>query len=64
MCLRYKTVCMRGSPHVVRAEGLEPSSSFEHGHLKPERLPVSPRPQANDPIAAIERPICRCRGRR
>ena len=29
----------------VRAEGLEPSSSFEHGHLKPARLPISPRPQ-------------------
>jgi hypothetical protein len=27
-------------PHAsVRAEGLEPSSSFEHGHLKPARLP-------------------------
>ena len=31
---------------VVRAEGLEPSSSFEHGHLKPARLPISPRPHA------------------
>jgi DNA-binding transcriptional regulator of glucitol operon len=30
----------------VRAEGLEPSSSFEHGHLKPARLPISPRPHA------------------
>ena len=29
----------------VRAVGLEPTCSFEHGHLKPARKPISPRPQ-------------------
>jgi hypothetical protein len=28
----------------MRAEGLEPPSSFEHRHLKPACLPISPRP--------------------
>lgn len=32
----------------VRAEGLEPSSSFEQWHLKPSRLPISPRPRRGD----------------
>jgi DNA-binding transcriptional regulator of glucitol operon len=31
----------------VRAEGLEPSRSLKHGHLKPGCLPIPPRPQAH-----------------
>jgi integrase len=42
----------------VRAEGLEPSSSFEHGHLKPARLPISPRPRAQGSYRSARRPIC------
>ena len=29
----------------LRAEGLEPPSRFRHRHLKPARLPISPRPR-------------------
>ncbi len=29
----------------MRAEGLEPPRAFAHRHLKPARLPVSPRPR-------------------
>jgi hypothetical protein len=28
--------------------GFEPTCSFEHGHLKPARKPISPRPQSGD----------------
>lgn len=34
-----------GTRRDVRAEGLEPSSSSEHRHLKPACLPISPRPR-------------------
>ena len=37
----------------VRAVGLEPTSSFEHRHLKPACLPVSPRPQRADRTASV-----------
>lgn len=29
----------------MRAVGLEPTRSFEHGHLKPARQPIAPRPR-------------------
>ena len=43
----------------MRAVGLEPTRSLEHGHLKPACLPVSSRPQRADRTAA--RPVCRRR---
>src|ERR1044072_2203376 len=36
----------------MRAEGLEPPSSFEHRHLKPACLPISPRPRERSPGAS------------
>ena len=30
----------------MRAEGLEPPRTFAHRHLKPARLPISPRPRS------------------
>ena len=45
----------------VRAVGLEPTRSFEHGHLKPACLPVSPRPQRADRTASRRSRICRRR---
>jgi hypothetical protein len=52
----YKVFTATGKPvftlvKAVRAEGLEPSSSFEQWHLKPSRLPISPRPRLADRIA-------------
>ncbi len=45
----------------MRAEGLEPSRSFEHRHLKPARIPISPRPRASDPNASsISEPCQSC----
>lgn len=41
----------------MRAEGLEPPSSFEHWHLKPACLPISSRPPASILVAHA-----RCRG--
>jgi hypothetical protein len=52
----------RSNPHVrrhwnqiqgtgVRAVGLEPTRSLEHGHLKPACLPVTSRPQRGDRTA-------------
>lgn len=38
--------------HGVRAEGLEPSNSFEHRHLKPACLPISSRPRRSDRTAS------------
>jgi hypothetical protein len=37
----------------VRAEGLEPSNSLEHRHLKPACLPISSRPQGADRTARL-----------
>jgi hypothetical protein len=37
----------------VRAEGLEPSCSFEHRHLKPACQPIASRPQSLDPTVAL-----------
>ncbi len=39
----HLTTPRQGSVH-MRAEGLEPPRAFAHRHLKPARLPVSPRP--------------------
>jgi hypothetical protein len=41
---------------VVRAEGLEPSSSFEHGHLKPACLPSFTTP-ARPAIVPLRSPL-------
>jgi site-specific DNA recombinase len=38
-----RDVCSKRS--MVRTEGLEPTRSSEHRHLKPARIPISPRPQ-------------------
>src|SRR5262245_39392248 len=43
-----RTGCLAASKPgelLVRAEGFEPTRSFEHRHLKPARIPVSPRPR-------------------
>lgn len=45
-CAISRDVCSK--PSMVRAEGLEPPRSFEHGDLNPARLPISPRPQGFD----------------
>src|SRR6478609_1626051 len=39
----------------MRAEGLEPPSSFEHWHLKPACLPISSRPLASILVAHARR---------
>src|SRR6185312_1869793 len=41
----------------VRAVGLEPTNSFEHGHLKPACLPISSRPRRRDRTAPSTPPI-------
>ena len=41
---------------MMRAEGLEPPSSFEHWHLKPACLPISPRPRGS-PFGLNARPM-------
>lgn len=43
----------------MRAEGLEPSRSLEHGHLKPACLPVTSRPRAAIVPLPVWR-ICQC----
>jgi hypothetical protein len=37
----------------VRAEGLEPSRSLEHRHLKPARIPFRHARALSDPTAPI-----------
>jgi hypothetical protein len=43
----------------VRAEGLEPSCSLEHRHLKPACKPIPPRPRALRSYPSARRRICR-----
>ena len=43
----------------MRAEGLEPPRAFAHRHLKPARLPISPRPRLTAAIATA--PDCMVR---
>jgi integrase len=46
-------ICENGRGCRVRAEGFEPSCSFEHRHLKPACIPVPSRPQAVDRTAPL-----------
>ena len=43
----------------VRAVGLEPTRSLEHGHLKPACLPITSRPRRADRTASLAARICR-----
>jgi integrase-like protein len=51
--------CADGRGEMVRAEGLEPSSSLEHRHLKPACLPNFITPAACRSYRSARRRICR-----
>ena len=55
--VRSRDDCSKHS--VVRAVGLEPTSSFEHRHLKPARQPIAPRPRDGDATAFRPARFCR-----
>ena len=58
-CSDTSPACIQATAAIVRAEGLEPSRSLEHGHLKPGCLPIPPRPQASRAYRFGRRRICR-----
>ncbi len=58
---RLFDACVNGLPGTVRAEGLEPSSSHEHRHLKPACLPKFHHARAPSILSPVAAPTCqRC----
>jgi hypothetical protein len=51
------STCANMSTASVRAEGLEPSRSLEHRHLKPACKPIPPRPRPADRTASLAHDI-------